>query len=527
MLLHALNAALVFALLRRLTGAVWRSLMVAALFAMHPLRVESVAWVAERKDVLSGLFGLLTLLFYSRYAQAQRTKPHANHLLFSADYWLALFWFTLGLMSKPMLVTWPFVLLLLDCWPLGRISNLKFQISNPQNSRNQPVPVLQLLLEKIPFFILAVAASVVTFLVQQHGAAVETIQNLPLSARAGNALISCCRYLGKMFWPTNLAVLYPHPGYWPAAEVFLAGGLLLGLSVIFVLQRRRHPCLLIGWLWFVGTLIPVIGLVQVGLQSIADRYTYLPSLGVLILAVWGAAELTRRWRHQTVLLAAAGSTAIVLCIMITRQQLSYWQDGETLFRHTIAVTEDNYIAHYNLGLALDKKDKTAEAIHQYQEVLRLKPNFARAYASLGDDWAATGQTDKAIGEYQEAVRLAPDNASARNNLGVALFKTGRTDEAIKQYQEVIRLTPDNASTRNNLAAAFYNLGQTDEAIHQFQEAVRLQPDYVEARFNWAKVLAKEGRTTEAIRQYQEVIRLNPDYPEARDRLAKALATQGQ
>ena len=247
-------------------------------------------------------------------------------------------------MSKPMLVTWPFVMLLLDYWPL-QIALRTHRTLNSQHSST----ILRLVWEKIPFFALAAAASVVTFVVQKQGGAVMAVENLPLGARGGNALISYCRYLGKLFWPTDLAVFYPHPGHWPLAKVLLAGGLMLGISVLLFVQRRRHPFLLMGWLWFVGTLVPVIGLVQVGEQAMADRYTYIPSLGVLILTVWGAYELTRRWRYQVIALSVAGSAAIVLCLALTRQQLGYWQDSEALFRHALEVTENNYLAHNNLG----------------------------------------------------------------------------------------------------------------------------------------------------------------------------------
>jgi tetratricopeptide (TPR) repeat protein len=505
-LLHAANAALVFLLLRQLTGATWRSLAVAALFAVHPLRVESVAWVAERKDVLSGFFGLLALIFYARYAQAQNA-PRAGSFYFSGSYWLALFWFALGLMSKPMLVTWPFVMLLLDYWPLERF---------------KPGSVKRLLLEKSPFFCLAAAVSVVTFMVQKQAALVQTIQNLSLAARCENALVSCCRYLGKMFWPEDLAVLYPYPAYWPVADVSLAAVFLTGLSVLLVVQRRRCPYLLMGWLWFLGTLIPVIGLVQVGVQSMADRYTYLPSLGVLIIVVWGAGALTHRWRHQAVLLAAAGSMAIVCCMSLTRTQLQYWQDSETLFRHTLAVTENNAIAHYDLSVALDEKGRRNEAIDEYRAVLKIQPGMARAHLNLGADLDKAGQADEAMLQYQEVIRLEPGNAKAHNNLGVALFGQGKTDEATKEFQDAARLAPDNAHIRNILATALYTQGRIDEAIQQFQEALRLQPDYAEAHFNLACVLAKRGQTDEAIKHFQEAVRLNPNYPGARERLAKLL-----
>jgi tetratricopeptide (TPR) repeat protein len=527
-LIHALNAALVFALLKQLTGATWRSVTVAALFAVHPLRVESVAWVAERKDVLSGFFGLLALIFYVRYVQkAESRKQKAEtrgrfpssilHPPSSPAYCLSLGCFALGLLSKPMLVTWPFVLLLLDWWPLKRIPDFGFRISD----------LKRLLVEKIPFFALAAVMSCATFVVQKQGGAVTEGESLPLGARAENAVISYCSYLGKLFWPTDLAVFYPHPGYWPLAQVLLAGLLLAGVSVLFFVQRRRYPFLLMGWLWFVGTLVPVIGLVQVGGQSMADRYTYIPSLGVLILTNWGLYELTRHWRNQMITLSVAGAAVIILCLGMTRQQLKYWQDSETLFRHALDVTENNYIARNNLGTALLNKGQTDEAIRQYQEAIHLKPDDAEAHNNLGNALCNQGQTDEAISQFQKAIRLKPDFAMAHYNFGVALFNKGQINEAISQFQEAIRLKPDYAEAHNNLGTALFNKGQTDEEISQYQEAIRLKPDYAEAHNNLGLALEKKGRIDEAISQYQEAIRLKPDYVAAHDNLGVALGKKDQ
>ena len=481
-LVHATNTALVFLVLRRVTGATWRSLMVAALFGLHPLRVESVAWVTERKDVLSTLFGMLALWAYVRYAEGRRKKaegrrqngesrltPHA-----SPYYLLSLFFFALGLMSKPMLVTWPYVMLLLDYWPLERFKQSRAR---------------QLVMEKTPFLALAVVASVVTFVVQHHGGAVAGGETLPLGARGGNALISYCRYLVKLFWPTDLAVFYPHPGYWPIEKVLLAGGLILGISTLLVVQRRRYPFLLMGWLWYCGTLVPVIGLVQAGDQAMADRFTYVPSLGVLILAIWGAYELTKRWPYRVAALSVAGWAGIVLCLGLTRQQLRHWVDTEALFRHALEVTEKNYIAHVSLGIELVRKGRIEEAISQYREVIRLKPDYALAHNNLGYALLRTGQLDEAISQYQEAIRLKPDYALAHNNLGNALYRKGRDNEAISQYQEVIRLKPDYADAHNDLGLALYRKGRTAEAINQFQEALRLKPDHAAARKNLDFALA--------------------------------------
>ena len=486
-LLHAVNTVLVFLFLRRLTDAIWRSLLVAAVFGLHPLHVESVAWVAERKDVLSTCFGLLALIFYTRYVQCvtsdtcQVTGPKVipasvlsrvtHHP--SLFYGLALFFFALGLMSKPMLVTWPFVMLLLDYWPLERF---------------KPGCAWRLVGEKIPFFALTAVASVVTFVVQQHGGALGEGENLPFGARSGNALISYCRYLAKMFWPTDLAIFYPHPGYWPLERVFFAGGLIVGISVLLYVKRRRYPFLLMGWLWFCGTLVPVIGLVQVGEQAMADRYTYIPSLGMLIVVIWGAYELTRSWRYQELALSVAGCAVIVLCLGLTRQQLGYWKDSESLFRHALEVTENNYLAHNDLGTALDRKGQTDEAISQFRTAIRLTPDYAEAHNNLGIALVEKGQTDEAISQFQEAIRLKPDDAEAHSNLGNALVEKGQTDEAISQYQEAIRLKPDDAEAHNNLGSALVKKGQTDEAINQYQEAIRLKPDCAEARNNLAHAL---------------------------------------
>jgi Flp pilus assembly protein TadD len=518
-LLHALNTALVFLLFRRLTGATWRSFFVAALFGWHPLRVESVAWLTERKDVLSAFFGLLSLICYVRFVEQKGARSQQQGIsdsLILVPYCWSLFFFALGLMSKPMLVTWPFVMLLLDWWPLKRfaIGDLRLAIS-------------RLVVEKLPFFVLAVAASAVTFLVQKRGGAVMSMATLPFGVRLENALISYCRYLGKLFWPVDLAVFYPHPGHWPMGLVLLAGILLASITALCLLKRTCQPFLLMGWLWFAGTLVPVIGLVQAGSVAMADRFTYIPALGMLILVIWGVHELTCCWRNQALVSSVAGGVAIVLCLGLTHRQLGYWQDTEILFRHALAVAEDNYFARVELGAALDQKGRIDEAISQFRQAVRLNPNDDIANNNLGNDLLRQGQIDEAIGRFEQAVRLDPRLAGFHYNLGRAFSLKGQTDEAINQYQETIRLKPDYAEAHYRLGIALNKEGRLDEAMNEFQEAIRLKPDFPEAYYNLGTVLGVKGRIDEAINQFREAIRLKPDYAEAYNNLGSALKLKGQ
>jgi tetratricopeptide (TPR) repeat protein len=428
---------------------------------------------------------------------------------------LALVFLALGLMSKPMLVTWPFVMLLVDYWPLNRVRSAECGV------RNFPRSLKMLVLEKIPFFALAAAASVVTYLVQKSAGAVASIATMPPELRLENALISYCRYLRKIFWPVDLAVFYPFPRHWPEWGVILAIVLLVVLSALF-LRQRRYPFLLTGWLWFIGILVPVIGLVQAGAQSLADRYVYIPSIGVFILVVWGATELTRGCRYRAPLLSAAGLAAVGLCLVLTSRQLRFWQDGEALFRHSLTVTGDNWIANDNLGYALLRKDRIPEAISQFQTAIRLQPDYADAHNNLGDALQKNNQIDAATREFMEAIRCKPGLAVAHYNLGLVLRQQGRIDEAIGEYQEAIRLNPDYVDAHNNLGFALLKRNRVDDAIGQFQEALRLRPFYFEAHNNLGIALINQGHVDEAISQFQEVVRLNPDYAPGQDNLAQAL-----
>jgi Flp pilus assembly protein TadD len=517
-LLHATNTVLLFLVLKRMTGKTGRCFFVAALFGLHPLHVQSVAWVAERKDVLSSLFWLLTMLAYVRFVE--ESKVHApspgsgatmiqkSRLFYSA----ALVCFALGLMAKPMLVTLPCVLLLLDYWPLGRLK--KQQLGN-------------VLLEKAPFFALAAIASAVTFAVQKHQDAVASFTTETFPLRLENAMVAYAGYLGKLFCPTGLCAYYPLPRHWPLEKIAWAAVILTAISFFAAVLWRRRPWLLVGWLWFVGTLVPVIGLVQVGAQAMADRYSYVPSVGMLVLTIWGADELTRRWRHHAVVLSLAGVVAIILCFVSTRQQLGYWRDGETLFRRAIAITGANVVACQNLGCALEKDGHFDEAIGQFKIALDLQPDNADLHSNLGTALAGQKRYDEAIVQYLEAIKYDSNCASAYDNLGFALNKKGRFDEAVVQLQKALSLDRENPATYRNLGDSFDKLGRFDDAISQYQQALNLDPGLAVARCELGISLGHKGLLGEAVQQLQEAAMLDPGNADIHYNLGNALVRNGQ
>jgi protein O-mannosyl-transferase len=511
LLFHAANTVLLFGLLHRMTQAAGRSAVVAALFAVHPLHVESVAWVAERKDVLSGFFFMLTLWAYVRYveqstlhapgsdvttcapgAERQSTENHPTAAPFPVSrftfyvlryYLLALLFFALGLMSKPMLVTLPFVLLLLDYWPLDRCE-LK-----TQNSKLKTI-LLLLVREKIPFFVLSAATSVVTMLVQSQGGAVRSMGAFPFSQRLGNAAVACFCYLGQTFWPVNLAVFYPMPDRVPLGLFALAVGVLgcVTAASLFrfpVFGFRTSKAASMGWFWFLIMLIPVIGLVQVGMQQRADRYMYLPSIGLFVLLVWGCAE----WWPGKLTKVGLAAGAIAGCALAAHVQVGHWQNSERLFRHALEVTRGNYIAHNNLGYALFTQGKVDDAIAHYESALQLNPNYEDAHSNLGRALAAQGKYAAAGVHFEAVLKLRPDDFKAHNNLGNVLAEQGRHPEAVLQFQEALRLKPNHAGAHNNLAISYQELGRTAEAIAQYRAALRWQPDSLEAINNLAWILA--------------------------------------
>ena len=430
-LLHCLAVVLLFVALERMTGALWRSAFVSAVFAVHPLHVESVAWIAERKDVLSAFFFMLTLVAYLYYTRS----PSVGRYLTVA---LAV---VLGLMSKPMLVTLPFVLLLLDYWPLGRFK------ARRSNTRRR---VLQLVLEKIPLIALSAVSSIVTFLAQRG--AIGWTEQLPVPARISNALVAYVVYIRQMFWPAGLAVFYPHPeSRLPVWEISLALIVLVGITAAAFVFRKQAPYFVTGWLWYLGMLVPVIGLVQVGWQGHADRYTYLPQIGLYIAVTWAVADLIRSWRFQRMALGVAALIVVSALSWRGWLQTSYWRDSETLFTHALAVTSNNDVALNNLGIIFLDKGQLDDAISKLEAAIDLRPENAPAHDNLAKALLKKGQVTEAMVHYRKFLELEPANVEARNTLGTALIQQGHVREAIDQWQEVLALQPENGNAASNLA----------------------------------------------------------------------------
>jgi len=467
LLIHVINTVLLFAVLRKITGALWPSAFVAAAFALHPLHVESVAWIAERKDVLSGLFWILTMAAYLQYVKCPG----------KIKYVLTVVVFALGLMAKPMLVTLPFVLLLLDFWPLERFQWHSFH---------------RLVGEKAPLLCLSAISSVVTFVVQQRTGAVAQIEQVALDSRIANAFISYVVYIAKMIWPSHLAVFYPYPAgkvsIWLAV---LAALLVVGITVCVICLARNRKYLLTGWFWYIAVLVPVIGLIQVGGQARADRYTYLPSVGIFIIAAWGAAELLDKRRYRKTILSVSAGLVICAMLLCTQLQVRHWRNSFTLFRHTVEVTENNYVGHTGLGKVLRAQGKLDEAINQYHQALHIKPNYAITHYNLGNALLAQGKIDEAINEYRQAVHIDPNYAAAHTNLGGALATQGKLDEAIDCFRQAVQLEPDEAKTYYNLGHTLELKGSVDEAINEYRRALEINPNYRKAQEQLEATSAKQ------------------------------------
>lgn len=539
---HVGSALLLFLMLRRLTRALWASAIVAALFALHPLRVESVAWIAERKDVLSTFFWILTMWSYAEYVQRRC----------AGWYTAAVLLFSLGLMAKAMLVTLPFVLLLVDFWPLRRMG-----VAAPRWLAH----LGRLVFEKLPFFALTAGSISLTLLAPGHGEGVVSFVRLPLSERFENAIVSYARYLGKTFWPTDLAVYYPHPGEWPGLVVFAAAALLVIVSGLAVGGLRRFPWFFAGWFWFVGTLTPVLGIVQVGGQSMADRFTYVPSIGLFMAIVWTVRELVLEKRALRFTSLAACGAIVVACAVMTHRQAGYWKDSHTLFAHAAKVTPPSTLMLNSMGDALVEQGRDGEAMQKFKAALQLDPEDALAWGNIGNILFRDGKLDEAVEHYREGLRYNSKSALLHYNLALALGAKGQFIEAIGHHEKALALEPFYVNARLNLGnaymslgnpeaaatnylaalhlkhdfpAAHYNLGNTrltqgrvEEAIKHFAEAARLDKTFVDAHRQWGIALQQAGRRAEALPHLQRALALAPSSPGIRAQLAALLSELGQ
>lgn len=538
LLLHIISTVLLFLVLTKMTSSVWRSGFVAALFALHPLHVESVAWIAERKDVLSGVFWMLTMYTYLAYVK------HSNLW----RYLLMLLFFVLGLMAKPMLVTLPFALLLLDYWPLKRF---RFELEREQGKKLQVIPmgqgnsVSRLILEKIPLIVLSGIFSAVGFIAQKNASAVASLKGFPILARLSNALVSYVEYISKMIVPVNMAIFYPHPGTWPLWQVLLCLVVLISITFIVIFYIKEYPYLCVGWGWYLGTLVPVIGLVQVGSQAMADRYTYIPLIGLFIMIAWGLFDLTKKWKYAGIIYFALVVIITGIMVAITSVQVHYWENSIKIFEHTLRVTRNNNVIHFNIAKALFVRGKFDEAMIHLKLIIKNHPTNAKALSNIGVILSAQGRNEEAISYYLKSIELDKDNFFSHynlgeiymrlgkynqaikkfrdaikyskgdvpdiyTNLGICLMKGGRIGEAIDAFRKVISLTPYNAEAHNNLGMSLLKAGQGDEAIPHLREAVRLNNKYAQAYYNLYLALNSKGSKNEAIIYFNKAHQLQPE-----------------
>ncbi len=488
-LLHTSAAVLAFLILLQMTGAFWQSAFVAAVFAIHPLRVESVAWISERKDVLSGVFFLLTIGAYLRYGRAQWSLRR---------YLIVVALFALGLMSKPTLMPLPFLLLVLDYWPLERIGKLA------QRSCNQGPPImlglpvtLRVIIEKLPLIALSVGSCIQAAL--GNSVAFRSGLEIPRTLQIENALVSYAVYIWQTIWPVSLAIFYPFPRLGlPVWQVLLAVAVLAGISVGAFVSRKRNPWLLVGWLWYLGMLVPVIGFVQAGSQAHADRYTYLPQIGLILAATWALtnASALGPWRRK--IFGVAGLLIIGLLIWCARIQTSYWRDNESLWEHALAVTADNDLVEDQLGSAQMKKERVDEAMAHFERALQMNPNYVTAHANLAIALAKKQQWDEAMAHFQRALEIDPNYSEGQYNFGNALIQMGRVDAALLHFQKAVEIQPDYAEARDNLGSVLLQKGQVDEAIAQYQRALEIKPDSPGANSNLGLAYAQRGDYDKAI-----------------------------
>lgn len=510
-LFHILNTLLVFALLKNMTHRVWRSAIVAALFALHPMHVESVAWAAERKDVLSAFFGLLSLLAYIRYAKAASSSWK--------QFLPVTFSLALALMAKPMFVTWPFVMLLLDYWPLNR---LKWRPGDGLNRLARGLAPLAR--EKIPIFVLAAASIAITYVAQSRGGAVRQFADAPVSLRISNALVSYARYSISLFWPSGLGVYYPFsPEGIPPWQVAASLALIAGVTIVAIRAMEDRGYLITGWAWFLGTLIPVIGLVQVGGQAMADRYSYIPSVGLFVLVVWCVADLIGHRRLQYRATAFAAIIWLTILGSLAWVQVGYWRDSITLFRHTLLVAPYNLVVHYNLAHALGKQGNLNEAVAHFGEALRIKPDFFDALINIGVTLNDQRRFAEATTYLTQAIDLEPGSSKAHLQLGIALAQSGKSDEALRHFYLALEFAPGDSDVRTNLGLMLARQGKLPEAKEQLNEALRLNPNSPEAHNNLGLVLLMQGEPEKSIPEFSTALRLKPEFRLAQDNLNRAQA----
>ncbi len=499
-LLHIISTLLLFFVLGRMTGALWRSALVAALFAVHPLHVESVAWIAERKDVLSALFWMLTMGAYTFYA----ARPSGRR------YLGVLSCFLLGMMAKPMLVPLPFVLLLLDYWPLGRLKGER--------------DIRPLVTEKIPLLAISLLVGLVTIYAEKKFGALPLSETYPWEVRLANGVVSYATYLGKTLWPTNLSVFYPYVTSLPLIKTILSICLLLAVSVLAIGKAKSRPYLLTGWFWYLIALLPVIGLIQVGHHALADRYTYLPSIGIFMAAVWGGDDLLKKRQKLLVPLSIG---IILLCVLVTGRQVKNWQNSQTLFAHALAATEKNYVAHNNLGLALLEKGRLEEAAFHFSEAIRIKPEGVKLLLNMGITLSKQRKYADALPYFQKAIRIKPDHVDSYLRLADAYLSLGKDKEAGENYARVLRLDPRNALGETNWAMILIRQGQNEAALALLRKAIVHQPDLADAHNDLGFLYAQMGRTEEAVAAFVEARRLAPQRVDIRNNLAILRQRQGK
>jgi Flp pilus assembly protein TadD len=515
--IHIANTLLLFLALRRMTAAPWKSFFVAAFFALHPLNVESVAWVADRKNVLSTFFMILTIWVYAHYAE----KP--GWMLY-IGVWISM---ALGLLAKPMLVTLPFLLLLLDYWPLRR---WKFHTTTKDGVSFQKTRICRLVIEKIPLFALSAASLCISYISSRGMGLVISLKSVPPLLRVENALVSYVAYIAKMILPSGLSVFYPFPHAVPSWQFFGATLILICATFLVIWARDRAPYLVIGWLWYLGTLVPVIGLFQQGLwPAFADRFAYTPLIGLFLIAAWGSHDLVVRWHLSKGFVGIVGAAVLIALGTITWVHVGRWKNSHALFEYAVQVTKDNHLAHYNLGVALQREGKTEKAIFHLQKALQIMPDNAEFHNSLGAAFIQKGDLDKALFHLTEAIRLFPGCAEAHNNLGIVLSDRGDIEGAIAHYQEAIQIKPGEG-------LFYFNLGNAESAKEDFQKAVsaylkalQIKPDAENVRLNLGYAFFREGRLKEALQQYEEILRENPGSDQARhnrDVILEKLAENG-